>query len=94
MVRQYNGLSPVVVCALEPMNYYLYDGILQAVEKHKKETGDERIFCLKFGAIDIWKEGYDAAMHPNIRTHQRIGQEMVKVRKPWLKSRRLDAHLQ
>lgn len=88
MVRRFNGPTPVISCTLGPMNYYLYDVIIQAVEAYRKETGDARIFCLKFGAIDIWKEGYGGGAHPNVSTHRRMGRELADALKLWLKDGR------
>ncbi len=83
-VRLLNGPRPVIACTLGAMNYYLYDTIRDAVRAYQQETGDQRVFCMKFGAIDIWAEGYGGGMHPNVRTHERMGRELAAKLKPWL----------
>jgi hypothetical protein len=36
------------------MNYFLYDVIEKAADDYRLATRDQRLFCLKFGAIDPW----------------------------------------
>ena len=83
-LRRHNGPAPVIACTLGPMNYFLYDTIEKAVAAYQAETGDERIFCLKFGAIDIWHEGYGGLLHPNVKTDLRMGRELADALRPWL----------
>ena len=83
-VRQLNGPKPVVCCTLGPMDYYLYDNIVDAVRKYKRETNDERVFCYKFGGIYPIQEGFGAGDHPSVRTHLRMGQELSAQLRPWL----------
>lgn len=84
MLRRLNGAQPMIGCTLGPMDYYLYDNILRAVEAYQKETGDGRVFCYKFGGIFLWEEGIGALDHPSMKTHERMGKELVDVLKKWL----------
>jgi len=83
-LRRLNGPGPVIACTLGPMNYFLYDTVEKAVEAYRGETGDGRVFCLKFGAIDPWGEGYGGLAHPNLKTHARMGRELAAALRPWL----------
>ena len=83
-LRKYNGPEPVLVCAMGPMNYYLYNVMEKAVADYQNETGDNRVFCLKFGAIDPWGEGFGGLGHPNLKTHERLGRELAEALRPWL----------
>ncbi len=83
-LRRYNGSKPIIACTLGPMDYYLYDNILRAAERHQKEARDERIFCLKFGGIFPWQEGYGGGEHPSTATHRRMAVELTHELKRWL----------
>jgi len=85
-VRNLNGERPIICCSLGPMDYYLYDNILNAVKEYKQETGDMRIFCHKFGGIFPDVEGYGAQDHPSVLTHKRMGKELAEKLKLWLGS--------
>jgi hypothetical protein len=84
LLRSLNGPKPVIACTMGSMNYYLYDTIEKAVADYRQVTGDERVFAMKFGAIDPWGEGYGGMMHPNEKTHARMGRELAAALKPWL----------
>ena len=83
-IRQRNGAAPVICCTLGPMDYFLYDNIVSAVRTYQSRTGDERIFCYKFGGIYPLKEGFGAGDHPSIITHRRMGEELSWQLRPWL----------
>ncbi len=84
MLRRFNGMQPVIGCTLGPMDYYLYDNILRAAQTYQAKTGDERIFCYKFGGIFLWDEGIGALDHPSLKTHERMGKELAEVLRKWL----------
>lgn len=84
-IRELNGSAPVICCTLGPMDYYLYDNIVEAVRKYKQETSDARVFCYKFGGIYPIEEGFGAGDHPSVKTHRRMGLEMSAQLKPWLR---------
>lgn len=84
-VRALNGPDAVIGCTLGPMDYFLYDNIMQAARTYQAQTGDERIFCYKFGGIYPVKEGYGAGDHPSVMTHARMGHELSEQLRPWLK---------
>jgi hypothetical protein len=66
------------------MNYYLYDAIEKAVASYRDKTGDERIFCMKFSAIDPWGDEFGGLTHPNLKAHARMGRELAKALHSWL----------
>jgi hypothetical protein len=83
-LRRHNGPYPVLACTLGPMNYFLYNTIEKAVAAYQAETGDPRVFCMKFGAIDSWGEGFGGLGHPNVKTHLRMAHELADALRPWL----------
>jgi len=83
-LRRCNGHGPVLACTLGPMNYFLYNAIEKAVSLYQEETGDQRVFCMKFGAINSWGEGFGGLGHPNLKTHERMGRELADALRPWL----------
>ena len=76
-VRALNGEKAWLVCTLGSMDYYLYDTIEKAAAQYRAKTGDERVVCFKFGAIDPWGEGLGGLGHPNAKTQQRMGRELA-----------------
>ena len=83
-IRRLNGSKPIICCTLGPMDYFLYDNIVQAVQRYQDETGDERIFCYKFGGMYPLLEGFGAGDHPSVITHSRMGRELAEQLKPRL----------
>jgi hypothetical protein len=84
-LRRLNGAGPVLACIMGSMDYYLYDAIEKAVAQYRNETGDSRVFCMKFAPIDPWGEGFGGLGHPNSKTQIRMGHEMAETLRPWLK---------
>jgi lysophospholipase L1-like esterase len=76
LLREKNGGQPWIVCALGSMDYFLYDHIARAVSRFTTETGDERIACFKYGRMRF-AEGFGGCGHPNLATHQRMGEEIA-----------------
>lgn len=83
-LRRLNGERAVLACTLGSMDYYLYDAIEKAVAKYCEETGDTRVFCMKFAPIDPWGEGFGGLGHPNSKTQKRMGRELAAALAPWL----------
>ena len=77
LVRACNGENAWIVCSLGSMDYFLYDTIEKAVAQYRVKTWDTRIVCLKYGAIDPWGEGMGGLGHPNVKTQQRMGNELA-----------------
>ena len=77
-VRRLNGPDTAILCVLGPMDYYLYDKIQQTVAAYQKDTGDQRVFCLKLIGINLMEEGFGSAAHPSLKTHIRMGRELAK----------------
>ncbi|MCE5188545.1 MAG: GDSL-type esterase/lipase family protein [Eubacteriales bacterium] len=76
-VRRLNGKKPWIVCTLGSMDYFLYDNIEKAAALYRETSGDERVACFKFGAIDPWGEGMGGLGHPNVKTQERMGRELA-----------------
>jgi len=77
-VRALNGPDTYIICSLGSMNYYLYHNILCAVERYKKQTGDDRILCYKFKLMHPM-DGFGAAGHPSMATHEKMANEIADV---------------
>lgn len=84
LLRRCNGNRAVIACTLGPMDYYLYDAIKKAVNRHRVATGDEHIFCMKFGAMDPWGGGIGGLGHPSGKTHRHMAKELVSALQKWL----------
>lgn len=76
-VRALNGDKAWMICTLGSMDYFLYDNIEKAAAEYCEKTGDERVVCFKFGAIDPWGEGMGGLSHPNAKTQRRMGRELA-----------------
>ena len=80
-VRACNTASAWLVCSLGSMDYFLYDTIEKAAAQYREKTGDTRVVCFKFGAIDPWGEGLGGLDHPNAKTQLRMGEEVAALLK-------------
>lgn len=76
-LRALNGEHAWLVCTLGSMDYYLYDNIEKAAAQYSAQTGDKKVVCMKFGAIDPWGEGLGGLGHPNAKTQARMGRELA-----------------
>ena len=83
-VREKNGAKAWLVCTLGSMDYFLYDNIEKAAAEYRAKTGDKRVVCFKFGAIDPWGEGMGGLGHPNVKTQLRMGEELAALLKTLL----------
>ena len=76
-VRAANGPDTYICCTLGPMDQYLYYIIREAVAEIREETGDERLITFQYVSINVMMEGYGAAGHPSLKTHERMGRELA-----------------
>ena len=83
-VRALNGPDTLIVCALGTMDYYLWDRLRDAARTYQRETGDERLLLFKFVGSNFMVEGFGAAGHPSLKTHQRMGRELAHLLRPHL----------
>ena len=88
-VRALNGPNAWIVCTLGSMDYFLYDTIEKAAEAYQKKTGDKKVRCMKFGAIDPWGEDFGGLNHPNWKTHKRMGNELAAFLEPLLQEKKV-----
>ena len=75
-VRQLNGPDTYICCTLGSMDYYLYHHIKEVVNELKEE-GDKKICSFEYIPINMMFEGYGAAGHPSMKTHNRMAKELV-----------------
>ena len=83
-IRRSNGEKSWIVCALGPMDYYLWDEILEIVRAYVEETGDTRVRMLKLGRINPAVEDFGADRHPSVATHRRMAAELAEFLRPLL----------
>ena len=76
-IRALNGPEAKILCTLGSMDYYLWDEIRDIAAAYQAESGDENIYCKKFGPINAFTEGSGADTHPSAKTHLRMGKELA-----------------
>lgn len=77
-IRSLNGPDTVIICALGCMDYYLYDKIAMIVEKLRKETGDRRLFLLKYNKMMNMGPDAGGCLHPTVYRHRLMAEDLVK----------------
>lgn len=76
-LRELNGPDTYICCTLGSMDYYLYHHIRDIVNELKEETKDDKLCCFEYIPINVMFEGYGAAGHPSMKTHNRMAKELV-----------------
>ncbi len=77
LVRRANGPDTWICATLGPMDQYLYYIIREAVSEVKAETGDDKLVTFQYVSINVMMEGFGAAGHPSLKTHERMGKELA-----------------
>lgn len=75
-LRESYGADTWLIYALGPMDYFLYDNVLEAVNHYRKETDDQKILTFKYTKLRI-EEGFGAAGHPSLDAQKRMGMELA-----------------
>lgn len=75
-IRRLNGPNAHIVCALGPMNHYLYPDIEKAVAKYQTQYHDPRVYLFRFRPIHP-QDGLGADGHPSKITHQKMAEELT-----------------
>lgn len=76
LLREKNGKKPWIICALGPIDYYLYNNIEKVAAAFKQTYEDERICCFKYGKVRM-DEKIGPCGHPTFATHKRMGNEIA-----------------
>ena len=76
-LRRCNSEKTWLICAMGSMDYYLYDTILKAVEDYRRQTGDQRISCMKYMRISPM-DPLGAMGHPFVITQQKMADSLVR----------------
>ena len=76
MLRQYNGNTPHIICALGSLDYFLYDSIQNVAKQFQKDYQDNKISCFKYGRVRV-NDGLGACRHPYVTTQIRMGEELA-----------------
>ncbi len=77
-LRSLNGPETVIVCALGCMDYYLYEKIAMIVERLKEETGDRRLFLLKYNKMMNMGPDAGGCLHPTVYRHRLMAEDLVR----------------
>nr|WP_288978156.1 SGNH/GDSL hydrolase family protein [uncultured Blautia sp.] len=77
LLRKKNGKDSWIICALGPLDYYLYDIIEKAANRYAEDKDDNKIRCFKYMKVRAG-EGYGACSHPSLATQKRMGQEIAE----------------
>lgn len=77
-IRSLNGPDTVIVCALGCMDYYLYDNIRDVLDRYRADTGDRRIYLLKYHKMMNMAPDAGACMHPTIHRHQKMAAQLAR----------------
>ncbi len=83
-VRELNGQDTFICCTLGSIDYYFYHVIKEVVDEYKKETGDAKICCFQYVPVNVPLELFGAAGHPSLKTHIRMGQQLVEYIKKYV----------
>lgn len=75
-IRKLNGPKPIIICALGPLDYYLYSDIEMTAAKFSSDRSDHNIRCFRYGKIKL-EEGFGACGHPSMATQLRMGSELA-----------------
>ncbi|MBR1585668.1 MAG: hypothetical protein IJ662_09025 [Clostridia bacterium] len=75
-IRRLNGPATRIICALGSMQYYLYPEIAQAVEEHKRLTGDQLVHLFRYHPMAPL-DGFGAAGHPSLTTQKKMAEELA-----------------
>lgn len=78
MLRRYNGSETKIICAMGSIDYYLYDRILAAVERYKKEMNDPFIYTMKYTKMLSMGLDVGACFHPSKSKQEKMAQELVR----------------
>ena len=76
-LRALNGPDAHIVCALGSLDYYLYDSILRAAERVRRETGDKRIYSFKYKKMIVDGRDFGACSHPSRQKHADMADELT-----------------
>lgn len=76
MLREKNGVTPWIICALGSMDYFLFDSIQKAAARFSKDSNDSKIKCFKYSRMRF-TDGSGACGHPNVKTQRRMGNEIA-----------------
>lgn len=75
-IRRVNGADTQIICALGPMNYYLFHDIAEAVRRYCQRTGDKRVHVLRLCPMHPF-DGIGADGHPSLDTREKMAQELT-----------------
>ncbi len=77
-LRALNGPETVIICALGCMDYYLWDKITMIVERIRQETGDRRLFLLKYNKMMNVPPDAGGCLHPTVHRHRLMAEDLVQ----------------
>ncbi len=75
-VREKNPQAHII-CTLGIMGAELYGQIEAAAEAYRADTGDEKIYTMKFD-YQKEKDGYGGDYHPTVKTHEKAAEKLTE----------------
>lgn len=75
-VRKHNPHADIV-CTMGIMGSELLGSIERAAEKYSEETGDKRVFVMKFD-YQSEEDGYGSDYHPSAATHRKAAEQLTE----------------
>lgn len=75
-IRQKNP-NAVILCTLGIMTDWLYPCVERAAEKFREETGDQKMYAMKFD-VQLEEDGYAAGWHPSNKTYTKAAEKLIK----------------
>ena len=77
-IRKQNGPDAVIICALGCMDYYLFDEIQKIAESICEDSGDRRLFTLKYTKMMNLGPDVGGCFHPSIHRQELMAEELVQ----------------
>lgn len=76
-LRNSEGPQAHIICALGPMQYFLFDRIAAAASRWIRDTGDQQVSVLKFLPLHPVL-GVGAGGHPNAAAHKELAEQLAR----------------
>ncbi len=76
-IRALNGANATILCALGCMDYYLFDEIRDIVAQYQAETGDKKVFLLKYNKMLFAGPDVGGCLHPSIFRQEKMAEELT-----------------
>lgn len=72
-----NNPNADIICTLGIMGSELYGRIERAAERYSEDTGDDRVYTMKFD-YQSEEDGYGGNYHPSVKTHRKAADKLTE----------------